>query len=162
MLMNDARAWGVVTACACARSNVTVRAVPSSTSIRKLIEQALEEAQAEFAEIVKRKLEALMGDVPEERPARRAETPKRPAAKAPASRDAKRVRTPESQMAELRQRVLSAMPVGEPLKRSRILELARLSPDDAVRVANILRRLKDEGIVTMRGARASATYTRKG
>lgn len=153
-----------MTACARAGPNVTVRPVPSSTSIRKLIEQALEEAQQEFAEIVKRKLEALMGDTPAERdrpPARRVET-KRPAASARAVSDSKRARTPESQMAELRQRVLNAMPVGEPVKRSRILELARLSPDDAVRVANILRKLKDEGVVTMRGARASATYTRKG
>jgi len=134
--------------------------VPSSTSIRKLIEQALEEAQAEFAEIVKRKLEALMGDVPAEAEPRRRTEPKR----APPARPTtdKRHRTPETHMAELRQRVLAAMPVGEPLKRSRILELARLSAADAIRVANVLRKLKDEGVVTMRGARASATYSRKG
>jgi hypothetical protein len=132
--------------------------VPSSTSIRKLIEQALEEAQAEFAEIVKRKLEALMGDVPE--PTDRRTPPKRTAERAASA--AKRHRTPETQMAQLRDRVLSAMPVGEPVKRSRILELARLSSGDAVRVANVLRKLKDDGIVTMRGSRASATYTRKG
>lgn len=129
--------------------------MPSSPSIRRLIEQALEEAQAEFSEIIKRKLEALMGDAPEPSP--------RPTEKrAQAQAKSKRHRTPETQMAELRQRILSAMPVGEPLKRSRILELARLSSGDAVRVANVLRKLKDDGIITMRGARASATYTRKG
>ncbi len=141
--------------------------MPSSTSIRKLIEQALEEAQAEFAEIVRRKLEALMGDVPEAPPARRpagasGEAKRAAATKRSSAANGKRIRTPESEMAELRQRVLNAMPIGETLKRSRILELARLSSDDAVRVANILRKLKDEGLVTMRGSRASATYTRKG
>jgi hypothetical protein len=133
--------------------------VPSSTSIRRLIEQALEEAKDEFAEIIKRKLEALMGDEPEPLPRKSGKAPAAP----PAARSSgKRVRTPESQMAELRQRILSAMPAGEPLKRSRILEAARLSSADATRVANVLRKLKDEGIITMRGARASATYTRKG
>lgn len=65
-------------------------------------------------------------------------------------------------MAELRSRVLAAMPAGEPVKRSRILELARLSKEDAGRVASVLRKLKDEGVLSMRGSKASATYTRKG
>lgn len=146
-------------ACASQGSDDTVRPVPSSTSIRKLIEQALEEARDEFSEIVKRKLEALMGDVPAALPAKSARHA--PAKHAPQPKG-KRVRTPESQMAQLRDRILSAMPIGEPLKRSRILELARLSPDEATRVANVLRKLKDDGLVTMRGERASATYTRKG
>jgi hypothetical protein len=133
--------------------------VPSSTSIRKLIEQALDEAREEFAEIVRRKLEALMGDAPAEP---RSIQSKRALAKPAVAAKGKRHRTPESDMAELRQRILSAMPVGEPLKRSRIVELARLSAGDAVRVANVLRKLKEDGIVSMRGARASATYTRKG
>jgi hypothetical protein len=136
--------------------------VPSSTSIRRLIEQALEEAKDEFAEIIKRKLEALMGDEPAPLPRKPGRPPAAPERSAPRAPTGKRVRTPESQMAELRQRILSAMPPGEPLKRSRILEAARLSSADATRVANVLRKLKDEGIITMRGARASATYTRKG
>jgi hypothetical protein len=132
--------------------------VPASTSIRKLIEQALEEARDEFALIVKRKLEALMGDEP---PAPRA--PGRPAVtKKKAAPEGRRSRTPESHMAELRTRVLSAMPTGEPLKRAKIIELARLSKDDAPRVASVLKKLKDEGVLSMRGAKASATYTRKG
>lgn len=134
--------------------------MPASTSIRKLIEQALEEAREEFALIVKRKLEALMGDAEPaaaKRPAKSA--PAAPKKNATASR---RSRTPESHMAELRSRVLAAMPMGEPLKRARILELARLSRDDAPRVASVLKKLKDDGVVSMKGAKASATYTRKG
>lgn len=128
-----------------------VAVVPASTSIRKLIEQALEEAREEFALIVKRKLEALMGDTDSAAP--RARTTR------PANR---RSRTPESHMAELRSKVLSAMPHGEPLKRARIIELARLSKDDAPRVASVLKKLKDEGALSMKGSKASATYTRKG
>ena len=65
-------------------------------------------------------------------------------------------------MAELRARVLAAMPVGEPLKRARIVELARVAPEDEPRVAGVLRKLKDEGVLHMRGTKASAVYTRKG
>lgn len=142
--------------------------MPASTSIRKLIEQALEEARDEFALIMKRKLEALMGDEPVTRPRAAADTRTRAVAdsRAPAraSRTAsgRRSRTPETHMAELRSRVIAAMPQGEPLKRARILELARLSKEDAGRVASVLKKLKDEGVLSMRGAKASATYTRKG
>lgn len=65
-------------------------------------------------------------------------------------------------MAGLRARVLAAMPVGEPLKRARIVELARISDEDEPRVAGVLRKLKDEGILEMRGTKASAVYTRRG
>ncbi|MBI2394589.1 MAG: hypothetical protein HYV09_33780 [Deltaproteobacteria bacterium] len=142
--------------------------MPPSTSIRKLIEQALEEAREEFAEIVKRKLEALMGDG--EAAPRRAPKPARPEgrrARRPAAAPdepsrGRRSRAPEAHMAELRSRVLSAMPMGEPLKRARIIELARVSDEDEPRVAAVLRKLKDEGILQMRGTKASAVYTRKG
>jgi hypothetical protein len=135
--------------------------VPASTSIRKLIEQALEEAREEFADIVKRKLDALMGEA-EPAPRQRASKPTPRHSSVPSQPHGKRNRTPENAMAELRSRVLAAMPVGEPLKRARILELARLSRDDAGRVASVLKKLKDEGVLSMRGAKASATYTRKG
>lgn len=161
-----------MTALRAPRSDVTVRAVPAQTNIRSLIAQALEEAREEFAEIVQRKLEALMGDRPLE-PVERKEGPRtpKPAARprvasprvASAERDAsRRTRAPESHMAELRARVLAAMPVGEPLKRARIVELARISDEDEPRVAGVLRRLKDEGILQMRGTKASAVYTRRG
>ena len=65
-------------------------------------------------------------------------------------------------MAELRQKILAAMPIGEPMKKSRIIELARLPEAEEPRVANVLRKLKDEGVLQMRGSKASATYTRKG
>lgn len=136
--------------------------MPAGTSIRKLIEQALEEAREEFAEIVKRKLEALMGDAEPERPSRPRASSAAVAPSSSSKKASKRNRTPEAAMAELRSRVLSAMPMGEPLKRARILELARLSKEDASRVASVLRKLKDEGVLSMRGSKASATYTRKG
>lgn len=34
-----------------------------------------------------------------------------------------------------------------------------ISADEAVRVATVLRRLKDEGLLVMKGTKASATYT---
>ncbi|MBX7197225.1 MAG: hypothetical protein K1X94_34565 [Sandaracinaceae bacterium] len=119
---------------------------------------------------MQRKLEALMGDHPVSPtgPARRQRTSTRAtkAERAPAETSeratGKRTRVPESHMAELRARVLSAMPVGEPLKRARIVELARVSEDDEPRVAAVLRKLKDEGILQMRGTKASAVYTRRG
>ena len=110
--------------------------VPASTSIRRLIEQALEEAREEFALIVKRKLEALMGEA---EPVRARATPARAPSGSKGKPAGRRSRTPESHMAELRSRVLSAMPNGEPLKRARIIELARLSKDDAPRVASVLK-----------------------
>jgi len=150
---------------------------PAGNNIRSLIEQALEEAREEFAEIVKRKLEALMGDRPlastssrEAPPHTRRTTTKptppsrpRPPRTAPVGEDVgRRTRAPESHMAELRARVLASMPVGEPLKRARIVELARVDDEDEPRIAGVLRKLKDEGILQMRGTKASAVYTRKG
>lgn len=135
-------------------------------NIRQLIEKALNEARDEFAAIVQRKLEELMGDAEAPtKPARaagrpRASTPVRSGAKA--AEAARRSRAPESHMAELRAKVLAAMPQGEPLKRSQIVERARLGGGDETRVATVLRKLKDEGILVMRGTKASATYTRKG
>jgi hypothetical protein len=140
--------------------------LPVPISIRKLIEQALNEARDEFAEIVQRKLEELMGD-PTPHTAR--DQKARPAVRASVQREAqrpskgnRRTRVPESHMADLRNKVLSAMPIGEPLKKSRIIELARLPDAEEPRIASVLRKLKDEGVLVMRGSKAAATYTRKG
>jgi hypothetical protein len=140
-------------------------------SIRRLIEQALNEARDEFAEIVQRKLEALMGDAESAskapRPARRVSA-KTSSAKTPSAKVGtggareRRKRAPESHMAELRAKILGAMPAGESLKRSQIVELAGLADEDALRISGVLKKLKDEGVISMRGEKAAATYTRKG
>ena len=145
--------------------------VPGS-NIRSLIAQALEEAREEFAEIVQRKLEALMGDgdgssrapvAPKGRAPRASRPgPRRSGKPAPASDGARRTRVNEAHMADLRARVLSAMPLGTPLKRAHIIERASIAEDDEARVAGVLRKLKDEGVLEMRGVKASAVYTRVG
>ncbi|MBK7399166.1 MAG: hypothetical protein IPJ34_23475 [Myxococcales bacterium] len=62
-------------------------------------------------------------------------------------------------MVELRDKLLAALADGAPRKRAQILEEAGISADEAVRVATVLRRLKDEGLLVMKGTKASATYT---
>ncbi|MGZ3449577.1 MAG: hypothetical protein ACXVEF_08245 [Polyangiales bacterium] len=132
-------------------------------NIRKLIEKALDEAREEFAAIVARKLEELMGDAtPAPEPRRRkAGAPKR-ASTVAASGPKGRTRAPESQIAALRAKVIAAMPVGHAMKRAQIAEAAGLPPSEALRLSNVLRKLKEENVLSMRGTKASATYTRKG
>lgn len=147
------------------RSRSTPRAdAPRGGSIRELIARALEEARDEFAEIVQRKLEELMGEAPSVEASRppppRPRAPREPAA-APGG-GARRKRTPESAMGELRARIVAAMPIGEPMKRSQILKSAGLDEGELTRLSNVLRKLKDEGVVEMKGERAAATYTRRG
>ncbi|GAC1351301.1 MAG: hypothetical protein NVS3B20_10680 [Polyangiales bacterium] len=136
-------------------------------NFRKLIEKAMHEAQAEFALIVSRKLAELMGDaevgsaVPRRRVVRAAGKP------LPSRADARagsRGRAPANHMAELREKVLSALKAGEPMKKNQIMKAARLSEREGARVGNILRKLKDDGLVGMKGQKAIATYTlgRKG
>jgi hypothetical protein len=132
-------------------------------NIRKLIEKALDEAREEFAAIVARKLEELKGDedrAPAHGPSKKGRAAARPAA-APRS-PSTRTRAPESQIAALRAKVIAAMPVGQAMKRAQIAEAAGLPPSEALRLSNVLRKLKDENILAMRGTKASATYTRKG
>ncbi len=126
-------------------------------NFRKLIEQAMYEVRDEFAAIVQRKLAELMGD---------AEIPDRPRAKRAPGRPAKarkpargRTRAPADHMAELREKVIAALRSGDSMKKQQIMRAAKVSDDEGLRVAAILRKLKDEGVVTMKGQKAVATYT---
>jgi hypothetical protein len=136
-----------------------------SANIRSLIERALHEAQEEFAAIVQRKLAELMGDVPAEPPARGRKSVKVGApARAPAAKDPRpstRTRAPRDHMSALRERVLDALRSGEPMKRSQVVSAAGLAEDDGQRVGLVLKRLKDEGLLVMRGQKAAATYALK-
>ncbi len=127
-------------------------------NFRKLIEQAMFELRDEFAVLVAKKLEELMGDAAPPRQGaegRRGKPAKRPAKKA----EGRRARAPGAHMVELRDKLLAALADGAPRKRAQILEEAGISADEAVRVATVLRRLKDEGLLVMKGTKASATYT---
>ena len=138
------------------------------SSIRKLIERALEEARDEFAAIIARKVAEVMGDV--DVPARKGRPAKSGGAAPRASKRAtvaslgktstgKRTRAPQRHMEELRGKVLVALESGTAMKRSQIIAAAKLDASEAGRVAQVLRRLKDEGRLSMQGRKASATYT---
>lgn len=129
-------------------------------SIRELIERALREAQEEFAAIVERKLSELMGDAPAVAPTRARKSEAAPTKAA--RKGGARARVPADHMATLRERVLSAMRPGEAMKKSQIMSAARLGDDEAQRVGLILKRLKDEGVLAMRGQKGAATYSLKG
>ncbi len=135
-------------------------------NFRKLIEQAMFELRDEFALLIAKKLDQLIGDSPAPGRARRGRPPKSTVAPKKASpRGAptpRRARAHGDHMDGLRSKVLAALGDGAPRKRAQILADARLGKDEAVRVATLLRRLKDEGIVSMRGHKASATYTLSG
>jgi hypothetical protein len=134
-------------------------------NFRKLIEQAMNEARDEFAAIVARKLAALMGDAGASSKPPRAATPGRrgrPAAAAP-SRKGGRQRAPADHMAALRDKVLSTMrSSGEPMKKSQIVKSARLPEGETPRVGQVLKRLKDEGLLSMKGQKGAAVYTLRG
>lgn len=131
-------------------------------NFRKLIEQAMFELRDEFAVLVAKKLEQLMGDAePGGKHAKgRATAPAKPrrAGRKVESGGSRRTRTPGAHMLELREKLLSALADGAPRKRAQILEEAGLSSDEATRVATVLKRLKDEGVLSMKGTKASATY----
>ena len=137
-------------------------------SIRKLIEQALEEARDEFAAIIARKVAEVMGDI--EGPARKARAaastkvaPRTAKRTGPAhARAGKRTRAPQRHMEELRAKVMAALESGKTMKRAQIVAAAKLDASEAGRVAQVLRRLKDEGLLSMQGQKASATYTFRG
>lgn len=139
------------------------------SNIRELIARALHEAQEEFAAIVERKLAELMGDASANASAAR-RTPKaaaKIAAKAPPKGPAKpvasgsRTRVPSDHMATLREKVLQAMPAGEAWKKGQIMAAAHLDEDEGQRVGLVLKRLKDEGLLVMRGQKGAATYALK-
>ncbi len=137
------------------------------SNIRELIERALIEAQEEFAAIVQRKLAELMGDASGPAsvaaPRRAAKPVGRPPAKASAkaAASASRARVPSDHMSTLRERVLGAIPAGEAWKKSQIMAAARLDEGEAQRVGLVLKRLKDEGVLLMRGQKGAATYALK-
>lgn len=133
-----------------------------TANIRSLIERALREAQEEFAAIVQRKLDELMGDVPAPEPATRKRKVAAPTSAVPtkAPRGA-RVRVPRDHMSALREQILGGMRAGEAMKKSQIIAASGLSEAEAQRVGLILKRLKEEGVLSMRGQKGAATYTLK-
>jgi hypothetical protein len=137
-------------------------------NFRKLIEKAMYEVRDEFAVIVQRKLAELMGDAEASPrgsalrgPTARAEG-KRPVGRPPKESSRGRSRAPADHMAELREKVLAALHGGEPMKKNQIMRAAKLDEDEASRVGSVLRKLKDERVVTMKGQKAVATYTLEG
>jgi hypothetical protein len=138
------------------------------SNIRELIARALHEAQEEFAAIVERKLAELMGDAsaaaaPRRAPKATAKAPAKAAAKPLAKPVASgsRSRVPSDHMATLREKVLEAMPTGEAWKKGQIMAAAHLDEDEGQRVGLVLKRLKDEGLLVMRGQKGAATYALK-
>jgi hypothetical protein len=65
-------------------------------------------------------------------------------------------------MSDLRNKILGVMTPGEAMKRAQIVSAARLPDAELVRVGIVLKKLKDEGLVSMKGQRGSATYTLQG
>lgn len=130
-------------------------------NFRKLIEKAMFEVRDEFAAIVARKLAELMGDDEPKgrgRPrAAKAEKAKERVAK-PTTVRKPRSRAPADHMVAVRERILAVLTV-EPMKKQQIVLSARLDEADAARVGSFLRKLKEEGLVTMQGEKALATYT---
>lgn len=132
-------------------------------NFRQLIEKAMFELRDEFAELVARKLVELMGDEdakPSAKPRSGSAAKAKPARPSTASsRPRTRERAPGSHMTALREQVVAALRSGGPMKKSEVLRVAGLSPDEGPRVAQVLRKLKDDGVVRMKGDKATATYT---
>lgn len=130
-------------------------------NFRKLIEQAMNEARDEFAEIVTRKLSQLMGDTDTPRAkavTRRGRPPGRPSAK---KLKAKRGRVPADHMTDLRTKILKTLHSGETLKKAQILERAGLKESEATRVGSVLKKLKEDGMLNMYGNKGAASYSLK-
>jgi hypothetical protein len=139
-------------------------------NFRQLIEKAMHEARDEFAAVVARKLEALMGTGDGAGPARRGpgRPPKALTAVATASRGrprrssgGKQGRAAPEHMAHIQEKVLHAMTPGQAMKKSAIMKAARLPDAEETRVRNVLAKLKSAGVLGMKGARGSAVYTLK-
>jgi hypothetical protein len=138
-------------------------------NFRQLIEKAMHEARDEFADVVARKLEALMGGT-SSAPARRGpgRPPKTTSAAAESPRPLKSRasrgkpgRAAPDHMAQLQEKILHAMPPGQAMKKSAIMKAARLPNVEETRVRNILAKLKGAGVLAMKGQRGSAVYTLK-
>lgn len=139
-------------------------------NFRSLIERAMLEAQAEFAAVLARKLDQLLGMTLEElerQPRPKAGAVKPPTRKAPSTASkpsaklAKRFRSSPTDLAALQDKILHAMEAGRAMKKVEILRAARLGGADEIRVSNVLAKLREAGIVTMHGQKRLATYVLK-
>jgi hypothetical protein len=133
---------------------------------RTLIERAMHEAQAEFAEIVKRKLNALLGSTV------RGASPKRPAERSSRSftvaspRVNKRkpvpakptgTRSAPEAMDALGHKVLEALATGAPLSRGAIARMVGVEATSAV-LGNVLGKLRRDRQIVMDGQKRNARY----
>jgi len=136
---------------------------------RSLIEKAMFEARDEFAAIMARKLEALLGVGASPLP-RRGRPRTTDAGRPPQNRARARVVTKSGEqrraapedMARIKEKVLAVMKPGQTMRKGEIMRLAKLPDDEDVRVRLVLTRLKASGLVTMLGTRGGAAYRLKG
>lgn len=139
-------------------------------NFRTLIERAMRETQAEFAAVVARKLNELLGSTVSElgrRPMPQPVKPKLQAARGrvPSTKAAplpsKRRRSTPADLAALQEKLLHAMEPGRAMKKGEIMKAARLGDADDLRVTNVLAKLREAGIITMQGQKRLATYVLK-
>ncbi len=139
-------------------------------NFRSLIERAMLEAQAEFAAVVARKLNELLGSTVAElgrRPMPAVGNPKQPSTKARGTvkqappKPTRRFRSSPTDLAALQDKILHAMEPGRAMKKAEIVKAARLGDADELRVSNVLAKLREAGIVTMQGQKRLATYVLK-
>ena len=135
-------------------------------NFRMLIEKAMHEARGEFEAIVKRKLNALMGEAGAT-PAGRRRARRPPGRPAKAARGAGRrarkgrTRAAPEHMERLREKVLAAMHGGGAMKKGQIMKAARLAEAESERVTQVLHKLRGAGVLSMKGERGKATYALK-
>lgn len=139
-------------------------------NFRTLIERAMRETQAEFAQVVTRKLNELLGSTLSElgrRPAPKGAATRKLVARGPGSstktppKPAKRRRSTPADLAALQDKLLHAMEPGRAMKKGEIMKAARLGDADDLRVTNVLAKLREAGIITMQGQKRLATYVLK-
>jgi hypothetical protein len=138
-------------------------------NFRQLIERAMNEARDEFADVIARKLDALIGIDPSNE--RRLGRPPKDTVPVPATSPRRRTRSgaragrrraPPEHMRKIHELVLLAMKPGVPMKKGAIMKEARLGAEEDTRVGTVLAHLKSDGAITMKGVRGSATYILKG
>lgn len=124
------------------------------------------ESQAEFAEIVQRKLNTLLGSTVARAASKRsaasrtsgratAVAPKR-GPKKPLTKPA-RVRSAPEAMDALGRKVLEALTTGAPLSRGAIARMVGVEATSAV-LGNVLTKLRKEGQIVMDGQKRNARY----
>ena len=130
-------------------------------NFRKLIEKAMHEAKDDFAAIIATKVAELMGDEEANTSTRRrsgGKTSRAPAKLRAKSNDKQRRAAPDH-MTKIQEKVIHAMKPGVAMKKSDIMKAARLPDDEETRVRNILAKLKNGGVLSMKGVRGSAVYS---